>query len=112
MPPGQGPCLHSHNNTYETFMVLQGTIEYRIGEPVVHKRVLNKWDVFSCPPGIYREFSNVGEDTAFQLTVLTGPVDRDDVSMPNSVKERVAKEFGDDVAEAFGALMPFDPPQT
>jgi predicted amidohydrolase len=21
MPPGQGPCLHSHNGTYETFMV-------------------------------------------------------------------------------------------
>ena len=62
------------------------------------------------PAGIYREFSNVGDDTAFQLTVLTGPVERDDVSMPDSVRERVAKEFGDDVANAFGALMPFDPP--
>ena len=28
IPPGQGPCLHSHNNTYETFMVLEGEIEY------------------------------------------------------------------------------------
>ena len=26
MPPGQGPCLHSHNPTYETFIVLEGTI--------------------------------------------------------------------------------------
>ncbi len=110
MPPGQGPCLHSHNNTFETFMVLQGTIEYRVGEPIIHKRVLNQWDVFSCPPGIYREFSNVGNDTAFQLTILTGPVERDDVSMPDSVKQRVAKEFGDEVANAFGDLMPFDPP--
>ncbi|MBC94317.1 MAG: hypothetical protein CMM38_11855 [Rhodospirillaceae bacterium] len=111
MPPGQGPCLHDHNNTYETFMVLQGTIEYRVGDPIAHKRTLNKWDVFSCPPGIYREFNNVGEDTAFQLTILTGPVERDDVTMPHSVKERVSKEFGEDVAEAFGALMPFDPPK-
>jgi quercetin dioxygenase-like cupin family protein len=110
MPPGQGPCLHSHNNTFETFMVLQGSIEYRVGEPIIHKRVLNQWDVFSCPPGIYREFSNVGEDTAFQLTILTGPVERDDVSMPDSVKQRVAKEYGDEVANAFGDLMPFDPP--
>ena len=23
MPPGQGPCLHSHNSTYETFLVLE-----------------------------------------------------------------------------------------
>ena len=72
--------------------------------------MLNKWDVFSCPPGIYREVSNVGEDTAFQLTVLTGPVERDDVSMPDSVRQRVANEFGDKVADAFGELMPFDPP--
>ena len=39
-----------------------------------------------------------------------GAIERDDVSMPNSVKERVANEFGDDVANAFGDLMPFDPP--
>jgi len=110
MPPGQGPCLHSHNSTYETFMVLQGSIEYRVGQPVAHRRTLNKWDVFSCPPGIYREFSNVGDDTAVQLTVLTGPVERDDVTMPDSVRQRVAEEFGDDVADAFGVLMPFDPP--
>src|SRR5437762_14282258 len=23
MPPGQGPCLHSHNTTFETFLVLE-----------------------------------------------------------------------------------------
>ena len=26
MPPGQGPCLHSHNSTYETFIVLEGSL--------------------------------------------------------------------------------------
>jgi quercetin dioxygenase-like cupin family protein len=110
MPPGQGPCLHSHNNTFETFMVLQGSIEYRVGDPVVHKRTLNKWDVFSCPPGVYREFRNVGDETAVQLTMLTGPKERDDVTIPDSVRERVANQFGDNVADAFGALMAFDPP--
>ena len=111
MPPGQGPCLHDHNETYETFIVLQGTIEYRVGDPVEHKRVLNKWDVFSCPPGVYREFNNVGDEEAVQLTVLTGPIERDDVTMPDSVRERVENEFGSDVANAFGKLMPFDPPK-
>ena len=30
MPPGQGPCLHSHNGTFETFMVLDGTINMKL----------------------------------------------------------------------------------
>ena len=112
MPPGQGPCLHDHNETYETFMVLQGSIEYRVGDPIEHKRVLNQWDVFSCPPGVYREFNNVGEGDAVQLTILTGPIERDDVTMPHSGKERVSAEFGEKVADAFGDIMPFDPPKS
>jgi quercetin dioxygenase-like cupin family protein len=110
MPPGQGPCLHDHNDTYETFMVLQGSIEYRVGDPVEHKRVLNKWDVFSCPPGVYREFNNVGDEDAVQLTVLTGPVQRDDVTMPYSVKERVTEQYGEKITDAFGKIFHFDPP--
>jgi quercetin dioxygenase-like cupin family protein len=110
LPPGQGPCLHDHNNTYETFMVLQGSIEYRIGSPVTESRVLNQWDVFSCPPGVYREFRCVGDTEAVQLTILTGPVERDDVTIPHVVRERVEKEFGAKVADAFDAIMPFDPP--
>ena len=112
MPPGQGPCLHDHNETYETFMVLQGSIEYRVGDPIEHKRVLNQWDVFSCPPGVYREFNNVGEGDAVQLTILTGPIERDDVTMPHSVKERVSSEFGAKVADAFCDSMPFDTPKS
>jgi quercetin dioxygenase-like cupin family protein len=111
LPPGQGPCLHDHNNTYETFMVLQGSIEYRVGNPVTHRRVLNQWDVFSCPPGVYREFRNVGDELAVQLTILTGPVERDDVTIPHVVRERVEKQFGKKVADAFDGIMPFDPPE-
>lgn len=110
LPPGQGPCLHDHNNTFETFMVLQGSIEYRVGSPVENTRVLNKWDVFSCPPGVYREFRNVGDEDAVQLTILTGPVERDDVTIPHVVRESVEKEYGKKVADAFDKIMPFDPP--
>ena len=80
MPPGQGPCLHSHNGTFETFMVLDGTIKYEIGEPVAHSVTLEKWDVFSCPPNVYRGFHNVGDRDSVQLKVITGTgVGRDDV---------------------------------
>lgn len=111
MPPGQGPCLHSHNGTYETFMVLEGTIEYFIGDPVEHRVTLNKWDVFSCPPRVYRGFRNVGTGDAVQLTVITGLGEgRDDVSMPNSIAEQVRREYGDKVLDAFRGVFQFDAP--
>jgi quercetin dioxygenase-like cupin family protein len=111
MPPGQGPCLHSHNDTYETFMVLEGSIEYHIGDPVAHRITLNKWDVFSCPPRVYRGFRNVGAGNAVQLTVITGVEEgRDDVSMPDSVAQQVRREHGGDVLAAFKRVFTFDPP--
>ena len=113
MPPGQGPCLHSHNGTFETFMVLDGTIEYHIGEPVAHVVTLNKWDVLSCPPNVYRGFHNVGKTDAVQLTVITGAGEgRDDVSMPNSIAQKVEKDFGKKVVDAFRSVFSFDPPRS
>lgn len=109
MPPGQGPCLHSHNDTFETFMVLDGTIEYHIGEPVAHRVTLNKWDTFSCPPLVYRGFQNVGDKNAVQLTVITGLSEgRDDVSVPDSVRQQTIREHNEKVADAFGEIIHFD----
>lgn len=111
MPPGQGPCLHSHNDTFETFIVLDGTIEYFVGEPIEHRVTLNKWDFFSCPPKVYRGFRNVGDTDATQLTVITGNEgSRDDVSMPDSVAQQVVREHGEEVLEAFKNVFHFDPP--
>ena len=92
-------------------MVLEGTIEYWIGDPIEHRVTLNKWDVFSCPPRVYRGFQNVGDKDAVQLTVVTGIGEgRDDVSVPDSVKQEVLRDYGKDVANAFGDLVAFDPP--
>ena len=110
LPPGQGPCLHSHNNTFETFMVLEGEIEYYVGDPVAHTVRLGKYDVFSCPPAVHRGFTNVGTGTAIQLTVITGESNgnRDDVVMPSSIAERVKKDHGDKVYDAFTNLFRFE----
>ena len=57
---------------------------------------LNKWDTFSCPPGVYRGFRNVGGSDAVQLTVITGLAENsDDVSMPDSVAEEVGRDYGE-----------------
>ena len=111
MPPGQGPCLHSHNTTFETFMVLQGRIEYRIGDPIAHRVTLDKFDTFSCPPKVYREFRNVGDIDAIQLTVITGQGEnRDDVSIAHSVEVEVGEDYGEKVVNAFRNVFSFDPP--
>jgi quercetin dioxygenase-like cupin family protein len=112
MPPGQGPCLHSHNDTYETFIVLQGSIEYYVGDPVAHRFTLNKWDAFSCPPRVYRGFRNVGNGEAVLLTVITGVDEgRDDVSMPDTVAQQVRREHSDEVLDSFKRVFRFDPPR-
>ncbi len=111
LPPGQGPCLHSHNDTYETFFVLQGRIEYHIGEPIEHRITLDKWDAFSCPPNVYRGFRNVGTTDAVQLTVITGLSEgRDDVSIPDSIAQQVRGQYGAPVLDAFRKVFRFDPP--
>ena len=112
MPPGQGPCLHSHNSTYETFIVLEGTIEYFVGEPIEHRVTLDKWDTFSCPPRVYRGFRNVGVSDAVLLTVITGVEEgRDDVSMPDSIAQEVRRDYGEKVVDAFRSVFSFDPPR-
>ena len=112
MPPGQGPCLHSHNSTYETFIVLEGSIEYYIGDPIEHQVTLGKWDTFSCPPGVYRAFKNVGESEAVQLTVITGlEKGHNDNSVAASVEQDLKNRFGDKVVDAFRSKLTFDPPQ-
>jgi quercetin dioxygenase-like cupin family protein len=112
MPPGQGPCLHSHNSTFETFIVLDGTIEYYIGDPIEHRVTLGKWDTLSCPPLVYRAFTNVGDTDAVQLTVITGLEDgRDDASVAASVEQDLQERFGSEVVDAFSKFITFDAPQ-
>ena len=108
-PPGQGPCLHSHNHTYETFMVLDGAFEFSVGDDGQEKITLNKWDVFSCPPGMYRGFKNVADTDSVLLTVITGAVhERDDVSVPPRVTEQVRDGYGEEVLNAFKKIATFN----
>ena len=107
-PPGQGPCLHSHDLTYETFMVLEGTFEFHLGDEAQEKVVLNKWDVFSCPPGMYRGFTNVSDEDSVLLTFVTGEVNaRDDVVVPAKITNEIRDEFGEDVLNSFKTVATF-----
>ena len=82
-PPGQGPALHAHVKTFETFTVLEGKFEFYVGDRGEETVVLDKWDSFSCPPGWCRGFRNVDTKDSVLQTVITGGVhDRNDIGLP------------------------------
>ena len=89
-PPGQGPGLHAHHKTFETFFVLQGKFEFSVNDDGGQKVVLNQWDTLSVPPGVCRGFRNIADSDSVLLTVITGGVhDRNDISLPPSIGERL-----------------------
>ncbi|MEM7467997.1 MAG: cupin domain-containing protein [Pseudomonadota bacterium] len=108
LPPNQGPCLHAHNATYETFLVLEGEITFHVGEPGEEEHVtLGKWDVFSCPPEAYRGFNNASsEEQAVLLTVINGGTNaRDDVNVPSAITKHLRDTFGEPVLEEFKKVV-------
>ena len=89
-PPGQGPGLHAHHKTFETFFVLEGKFEFSVNDDGGEKVVLNKWDTLSVPPGVCRGFRNVADRDSVLMTVITGGVhDRNDISLPPSIGQRI-----------------------
>jgi uncharacterized RmlC-like cupin family protein len=87
-PPGQGPQLHAHKATYETFTVLQGTFEFRWGESGEHTQRLGPFDTFSVPPLVHRAFRNVGDvEGILQVVISGGKHDARDIYVPSAVMD-------------------------
>src|SRR2546422_10191702 len=61
-PPGQGPGLHSHRQTYETFTVLKGRFEVSWNDDGDERAVLELFDTVCFPPGVCRAFRNIGDE--------------------------------------------------
>jgi uncharacterized RmlC-like cupin family protein len=73
-PPGQGPTLHAHRKTYETFTVMQGAFEFAFGDKGEHRVVLGRFDTISVPPAICRAFRNVSDEEGILQVIITGGV--------------------------------------
>jgi quercetin dioxygenase-like cupin family protein len=107
LPPGQGPCLHAHNETFETFVVLDGAITFQIGEAGQERVTLGRWDTFSCPPGVYRGFNNASDSVeAVLLTVINGAADRRaDVDVPPAITRHLRTTYGEAVVREFKQVV-------
>ena len=90
-PPGQGPGLHSHRATYETFTVLAGTFEITWNDDGENRLVLERFDTISIPPGVCRAFRNIGGVEGTLQVIITGGVhDMDDIAFSARAAEQIA----------------------
>lgn len=89
-PPGQGPGLHAHHKTYETFTVLKGRFEFSWNDDGEHSVVLDEFDTISVPPRVCRAFRNVSDEEAVLQVIISGGVhDMNDIDMPPIVAEQL-----------------------
>lgn len=89
-PPGQGPALHAHDRTFETFIVCRGRFEFRWGDDGQHAVVLDELDAISMPPRVCRAFRNVGAVEGVLQVIITGGVhDRYDIDLSPHVAEQM-----------------------
>ncbi len=89
-PPGQGPGLHAHRETFETFTVLQGEFEVRWNDEGGEREVLRRFDTISFPPGVCRAFRNVGTGEGILQVIITGGVhDMNDIAFNREAKREI-----------------------
>lgn len=101
-PVGQGPDLHSHARTLETFMCLSGQFEVIWGDVGQHSTVLDEHDMISVPPNVMRAFRNTGKTPEAVLLVLIQGENKEmaaDVQYAPATGNKIENEFGSDVRQ-------------
>jgi len=98
-PPGDKPLLHAHFRTDETFMVLKGRFRIRWGDRGEYEVYLEPFDVIAVPSGVCRDFTNVTDETAYLLAIITGQSDKDfdDIAIAPDDAKMMRDRFGPEV---------------
>jgi len=100
-PPGNGPSLHAHQQTYETFTVVKGRFEVTWNDTGENRIELGLFDTVSVPPGVCRAFRNISDEEGILQVVITGGVhDMTDIDFPASIGKRL-EDFGGTVRRQF-----------
>lgn len=100
-PPGNGPSLHAHQQTYETFTVLKGRFEITWNDDGGNRVELGEFDTVSVPPGVCRAFRNIGdEDGILQVLISGGVHDMGDIDFPATIAGKL-ETYGGDVRQQF-----------
>jgi mannose-6-phosphate isomerase-like protein (cupin superfamily) len=104
-PPGNGPGLHVHYKTHETFMALTGRWEIQWGDKGEETTVLEPFDLIAVPPQVTRRFVNVGAGDAHLLVIIQGrQEDFDDVDRVPETAAAIARKFGPEMVRTLQSL--------
>ena len=75
--PGKGAALHAHE-TIEVFIPLTGRWEAYWGEDGDKALEIGLFDAISFPPGCYRGFRNVGNESALLMAIIASKPETQD----------------------------------
>jgi uncharacterized RmlC-like cupin family protein len=94
-PPDQGPGLHVHYHTHETFMALTGRWEIQWGDHGEESVMLEPFDLIAMPPRVTRRFINRSADDAHLMVIIQGRRDEfDDVDRVPQTAAAIAGKYG------------------
>lgn len=99
-PPGDKPMLHAHFHTIEHFFCLTGRFLIRWGDHGEHETVLEPFDFIRVPKAVCRDFTNISDETAFLLVLITGAATEDynDIGFAPEESKKFKAEFGEEVS--------------
>ncbi|MDE0779769.1 MAG: hypothetical protein OSB67_03350 [Alphaproteobacteria bacterium] len=94
--PGQGPYLHAHYNTLESFVCLSGQFRINWGDEGENEALLNTFDTIAVPRDVVRTFTNSSQDDAHILAFIRGdtPDDFADVAMMPAAATDLDETYG------------------
>jgi uncharacterized RmlC-like cupin family protein len=95
-PPGNGPGLHCHETTTESFFCLCGRFKVSWGDEGQHSTILEPNDFVSVPPGVTRDFKNISDEVGRLFVVIE--------TSPDEPTDRIAyaPTLGTEVVDKFG----------
>ena len=94
-PPGNGPMLHAHMHTLESFFCVDGRFEITYGDHGENAIVLEPRDMVAVPPGVTRKFKNVSDQDAHLLVMIQGdPNQMGDILYTPDIGEEIVRRFG------------------
>ena len=89
-PTGQGPGLHNHEQTYETFTVLKGKFYIEWNDDGSESLILDQFDTISIPPGVCRSFKNISDHEGLLQVIISGGIhDMNDIAFTKAAKEKM-----------------------
>jgi uncharacterized RmlC-like cupin family protein len=98
-PPGDKPMLHAHFYTTEHFFCLKGRFKVRWGDRGENESILEPFDMIAVPRAVCRDFTNIGDETAYLLVLITGGAEEDykDIGFAPGESKKFKETFGKDV---------------